>query len=319
MSKIKHYINKFKQDFEYINKEITFINKNYKNYEFFVKKVLFLIYFINRKVFFRLYKRANLSIKNKFNLPFFINTSQVELEITTFCNMTCYQCNRSCRQAPSSENMSIEQIKYFIDESIKNGKKWKEIRLIGGEPSLHPDIFEICNLFIDYKLNFSPNTQIAIVTNGVGPKVKEILEKLPDIIHQDNSSKTTIVQTEFATYNVAPIDVEKYKSPDINYTRGCDIISNCGMALTRYGFYPCGAGASVDRIAGWDIGIKNFNEISEENFREQLKLLCKYCGHFKDKKDEIYDLKEISPTWEKFYQKYQEQKPELKLYTKNDN
>ena len=73
----------------------------------------------------------------------------IEIEITYRCNLRCINCDRSCRQAPTNEQMSVEQIQKFINESVDNNVKWERIRVMGGEPTLHPDIFEILNLLLE--------------------------------------------------------------------------------------------------------------------------------------------------------------------------
>jgi len=47
---------------------------------------------------------------------------------------------------------------------------------------------------------------------------------------------------------------------------------------------------------------------------DQLKILCKYCGHFKRFNNVIKEKEEISFTWKKAYKKYKEKKPTLILY-----
>ncbi|HSA07729.1 MAG TPA: radical SAM protein [Candidatus Gastranaerophilales bacterium] len=299
---------------QYLKTELNFFNRNYSFFNSILKKVSFFFHLLYWQGLFKFYRGIDLLFKKNTNLPFFIHKNKIEIEITTKCSMRCYHCDRSCRQAPSDEMMSVEQIKYFIDESVRENKKWQFIVLIGGEPTLHPDIYEICNLFIDYKLKFSPNTKITISTNGVTPKTKEVLENLPEIIHQENSSKTSNKNSLFYTFNVAPIDIEKYQSPKIDFSRGCSTASTAGSALTRYGYYACGAAASIDRVLGLDIGAKSFKEITEKKYRTQLKLLCGYCGFFKAREDDIYDLEDVSSSWEKIYDDYKNKRPELNLY-----
>ena len=299
---------------EYLQKELSFINKNYNFFNSILKKLSFFNHIFYWQGVFKLYRILDIPFKKNTNQPFFIHKDKIELEITTECSMKCYHCDRSCRQAPSDEHMTLEQIKYFIDESIKTNKKWPFIILIGGEPTLHPNIYEICDLFIEYKLKHSPNTKITISTNGLSPKTKEVLANLPEIIHQESSGKTSIKNTLFSTFNVAPVDTKKYSNPKIDFSKGCKTISNAGTALTRYGYYACGAVASIDRVLGMDIGIKNFKDITEKKFRTQMGLTCRYCGLFKSKKDDIYGMEEISPTWQKIYDRYAKKKPELTLY-----
>ncbi|OGI01983.1 MAG: hypothetical protein A2Y25_08415 [Candidatus Melainabacteria bacterium GWF2_37_15] len=302
--------------FDFVNSELKFINDNYEFLERIIRKISFFKHIFYWQIIFKLWRGISIIISEKTNLPFFIHENKLEIEITTDCNMKCNQCDRSCAQAPSEERMSLYQIKYFIYESIKANKKWPFIVLIGGEPTLHPDIFEITDFFIEYKLKFSPNTKITISTNGVSRETRNILKKLPYIIHHENSNKKTSKQTKFDTFNVAPIDVKKYQSPGIDFSRGCNISSLSGTALTRYGFYPCGAGASIDRVCGLNIGLKSLNDRTERKFRQQLNTLCKYCGHFKSKEDDVFSLDFISPFWQEIYTRYRKEKPALTLYEK---
>lgn len=291
---------------DYIKKELCFINR--KHELGFYKNALYW------QFLFKLFRATSVTLSELTNTPFYIHRNKIELEITTHCNMRCYHCDRSCGQAYSNEHMSVEQIKYFIHESVKNNIKWPFIVLIGGEPTLHPNIYEICELMMDYKFRFSPNTKLTISTNGTSPETQDVLKRLPYIIHQENSSKTTSKQTHFDTFNVAPIDIEKYNNSKIDFSRGCNIPSLSGTALTRYGYYACGAAASIDRVLGLNIGIKNIKDRTERNFREQMNILCPYCGHFKSRKDDIYQLEDVSPTWQRIYEDYKRKKPQLSLY-----
>ncbi len=302
--------------FDYLKKEINFIKNNYSPMVSIIKIISFFTHIAYWQGIFKIYRAIDIRIKKSTNLPYFIHKNKIEIEITTECNMKCYHCDRSCRQAPSKEHMTIEQIKHFIQESIETNKNWPFIVIIGGEPTLHPDIYELCDLLIEYKKNHSTNTKLTISTNGVSPKTKKILASLPEIIHHENSSKTSVKNTQFYTFNVAPIDLERYRIAETDFGRGCATASTAGSALTRYGFYGCGAAASIDRILGLDIGIKHLKEITERKFRIQLKLLCGYCGFFKDEKDEEYSLEDMSPIWYKLYEEYKNQKPELQLYGK---
>src|SRR5690349_14303530 len=48
----------------------------------------------------------------------------IELDITYECNLKCFSCNRSCGIAPSSDHLSLEQIRRFISESIAMNVRW---------------------------------------------------------------------------------------------------------------------------------------------------------------------------------------------------
>jgi len=232
----------------------------------------------------------------------------IEIDITYRCNLRCNNCDRSCRQAPTNEQMSVEQIQKFIKESVDNNVKWERIRVMGGEPTLHPDIFEILNLLLEYKRNYSPGTRIELCTNGFGKFVNDVLSKVPKEIEVVNTSKESEVQP-FYLFNLAPKDSLRYRYAD--YTNGCQVISVDGMGLTPYGYYPCAVAGGIDRIFGFDIGRKKLPSDDDE-MRDQLEVFCKLCGHFRAAKRTNSEL--MSPTWKKAYEDYKKRKPKLSLY-----
>ncbi|MBL7050051.1 MAG: radical SAM protein [Nitrospira sp.] len=154
----------------------------------------------------------------------------IEIDITYRCNLKCLNCNRSCTQAPSNKNMSIEQIRKFVKESAERDIKWKRIRLLGGEPTLHSDLPEILNILMEYKKSFSPATSIYLLTNGCGQGVNSILSALPNEIIIQNSQKTGIPEA-FIPFNLAPCDDENYNNSD--FTNACYTVI-CFMKLMQY-------------------------------------------------------------------------------------
>ena len=244
------------------------------------------------------------------------NLKKVEIEITTNCNMYCYNCDRSCRQAPSNEGMTLDQIKKFVKESIDLNWDWEYIGLIGGEPTLNPKIFEMIKMLKKYKIFKRKNNndcRIEVVTNGFGEATNKVLSKLPLWVDIRNSNKESKIQL-FKTYNVASIDLKAFKNLD--FSIGCRNCSRDGLGLTRYGYYPCGAGASVDRVFGKDIGIKKLDEVNLPNLTKQLKILCSYCGNFKYNNPRVKKVKKevSSKSWKNAYKEYKIKKPLLKLY-----
>jgi len=239
------------------------------------------------------------------------NIKEVELELTTFCNLRCFNCDRSARQAPSDEHMSLSQVRKFVEESINLKWMWNQITLLGGEPTLHPEIIKIVELIKKYK-EFNPDCIVEIATNGCGGQVKKVLSMLPSWISIRSTNKTSIVH-DFCSYNVAPIDLSDYKGSD--YAKGCWITTACGLGLTRYGYYPCGAGASVDRVFGFNLGIKELKDVNHQELKKQKKVICSYCGHYKKNHNSKRTRQEaISPSWEKAYSDYKKRKPVLSEY-----
>lgn len=249
--------------------------------------------------------RINTRLRDSLSLPFSFNFSKIEIELTTACNLKCNNCDRSSGQAPSTEAMSLEQIDKFLKDSIRHGKKWRKIILQGGEPLIHPNIHEIFEMFVRYKKDHSPGTYVRITTNGHGTRVQKVLENIPPEINVMNTGKIPISndghvkitgrpEGAFDTYHSATVDaVDATTGAGIDYRKGCSILRTGGLGLTRYGYYPCGAGASVDRVFGFNVGAKSLAEISDEGFRQSLDKLCRHCGHFKTKGR--YELKTAAP------------------------
>lgn len=239
------------------------------------------------------------------------NTSEIQIEITTLCNLDCFNCDRSVRQAPSTESMSLSQIERFVAESLALCWEWKQITLIGGEPTLHPQFWEILGTIERYK-RVHVDCVVEVSSNGYGPRVKSVLAQLPPWVVVDSSEKKSNKHL-FSSYNVAAVDLPQFRGAD--FTKGCWITSECGMGLTRNGYYPCGAGASVDRVFGHDIGLKQLSLVNSRSMVEQLATLCQHCGHFKTSYGAPRIDKEVmSTSWVEAYSAYQRVVPVLSPY-----
>ena len=82
----------------------------------------------------------------------------IEIDITWACNLNCFNCNRSCEQAATGDHMTVAQIDRFIAESRAANYKWKRIRVLGGEPTVHKHFFEILDRLRRYRDESSPET-----------------------------------------------------------------------------------------------------------------------------------------------------------------
>ncbi|MHA1381068.1 MAG: radical SAM protein [Candidatus Helarchaeota archaeon] len=258
-------------------------------------------------------------------IDFQTNFNKIEIDITFDCNLKCIACNRSCSKAPSKEDyMCLEQIHRFIEESLKLGKKWELINILGGEPTLHQNFLEIVNLILnEYILKYSPKTVLQITSNGYSKETQKLLKLLPkskNIVIDKGSFKTSNKIEYFTPFNLAPIDLENFKNKD--FSKGCWVTSYCGMGLNKYGYYPCGPAGGMDRIMGYDVGIKSLKEISPKRLKELLVLFCQYCGNYVDydinygnfiprceKKQFIKNI--ISKSWMRIYNRYHKEKPRL--------
>jgi len=233
--------------------------------------------------------------------------------ITASCNLDCFNCQTSAGQAPASDIMTVGQIEKIVNEAINLRYYWDGVFLTGGEPSLHPQFFEILDVLKQYS-DFNPECKIFLETNGAGNKVQSVLKKLPSwiLIHNTNK-KVENHSYDFYTYNIAPIDNLAYRFSD--FSKGCRRLSVCyGLCATMYGYYPCSPCMNVARVFGLDIGIKELSLVTEKTLRKQLKILCKYCGWFKEPVNSLVLTEKISCSWKRAFAEYAKQRPKMSYF-----
>ncbi len=201
----------------------------------------------------------------------------LEIDLTYVCSLKCKGCNRSLDVAPTKTNISLEEIELLIKESIERGYRWKGIRLLGGEPTLHPDFLAILDALRKYRDVHKPKMQITVVSNGYSEKTKAVLKKIPDNILIENTSKVSSEQYDFAPFNNAPIDYSEHKRSD--FRNCCWITKGLGMGLTPQGYYYCAIAGGIDRIHNFNLGRKSIPEVTDDMY-DQSSRLCALCGHF---------------------------------------
>jgi hypothetical protein len=236
------------------------------------------------------------------------STQRIDVDITTRCNLQCPNCNRAIGVAPSDELLSVEQLARFVDESLGLRWRWRVIRLVGGEPTLHPQLSAILDAVHQYK-DAHPSCVVLVSTNGYGTAVRRVLAALPRWVETSNSGKSSNVN-RFQSYNVAPVDVARLRDSD--FARGCFVTEYCGMALTPNGLYCCAPGAAVDRVFGFDVGARSLAAITPDLFDKQRRCLCRYCGHFKYNYAEPWVTDgRVSPAWDGALERYRRKRPVL--------
>lgn len=223
---------------------------------------------------------------------------RLEIDVTYACNLACDNCNRSVPQAPSSAALSAADLAGRIAEWERAGLRWERIRLLGGEPTLHPEFFAMLGLLRAWRDRCSPATRIEVTTNGFGPKVAAALARIPADIGVNNSAKDGGEQETFDSFNIAPRDLPAYARAD--FANGCRILEDCGMGLTPSGYYQCAVAAGIDRVLGLEAG-RTALPVSEDEMRDQMALLCGWCGHFKRELPGPLPGQVSSPSWERAY------------------
>jgi len=273
-----------------------------------MKSKIFYLWSGIRQNFRYLFKRFNFTKRatKLFGYRYKRDPGQVNILLTNRCHRECIDCSQFCTQAPSRDKLSIEQIQKFFRQSIENDKKWKVIRITGGEATLDDDLPQV---FLEIKkyLRFSPKTRVELLSNGYGYLVKERLKKTPNWVKIINTNKSSSFHPYFLRMTVAPADLKGYQNAD--FQAGCYGLRSCALTITKNGYYPCAVSSGIDRIFGFNLGRKNLPS-DGDSMREILAKTCRFCGLyvFSDTKTKPGHC---SKSWEKALASYKKKKPPL--------
>lgn len=244
------------------------------------------------------------------------NKRVLQMDITYDCNFHCASCCRSCSQAPAKDQMTLDQVEKFVRENVETRKTWDYIRLMGGEPTLHPDFLEVLDIMRAYRKAHAPRTRLGIITAHTTEEMRRMYgDDLGGFIIESAPKDHEFVKGHFYAFNAAPVDLPRLRRLD--FSNGCWVTQFCGMGLNRYGYYICGNGAGIDRVFGFDVGRKRMPGPGDE-MTEQLQRLCMYCGSFHHQLIGINIGLEgnlhVSRAWVEAYRRYRERRPTLTAY-----
>lgn len=238
----------------------------------------------------------------------------VELELTSFCNLGCLHCSRSCGHVSDKRYLTLGQIEEFFAQAEALNWTFNLVKLLGGEPALHPRIDDVLSLLYRIRGKSKSPFDLRIFSNGNG---KKVVDKLWELyrrgLYVNNQMKADNRSTAHYTYNVAPIDLPEYAGCD--FLGGCHMLNECGMALTYHGIYGCAAGASVDRIFGMNVGIQRLSDVTRE-LLAQIRNLCSHCGIYKSNFGDkmVFGDERVSPSWQRAYEQFRKSPPELTMF-----
>jgi len=101
---------------------------------------------------------------------------EVVIEITTKCNLDCYFCfNRNVLKQRGKE-ISKDKVISIIDETHKAGIKI--IRFTGGEPLLHPNIWELLEYAKSKGFEVRLNTNGTIISETLAQKLEKYVDNI---------------------------------------------------------------------------------------------------------------------------------------------
>lgn len=157
---------------------------------------------------------------------------QIEIQIVDHCNLNCRGCNHF---SPCLDSwfISIDELQNNLIKAKNNIPNIKRVILIGGEPTLHPELDKICDIT---RLLF-PEIEIEIQTNGIDLIP---LERIINNLLQNN------IYIHFTCYNNTNISkIQNFQTQYKNSTIGTQRMSmgqtiiNINPEDAKENFYNC--------------------------------------------------------------------------------
>lgn len=205
-------------------------------------------------------------------------TNVFELDITWKCNLACANCTRRCDLLSPGPDMTPE---FFEKQLYGTRHAWNAIYIMGGEPTLHPQLNEFIDIIAAY-CRKNPKCQGTLVSNCHSEKTKAILYDICfrtqniQVRHAAKNIATGVGArpSRFWTVNIAPRDFPEFAEHD--YARGCGQQMRCGLQLTINGWYHCSMAGGIDRVFGFG------GDTLEGTLKNpRLGLFCQFCGRLR--------------------------------------
>lgn len=242
---------------------------------------------------------ANNQRKNK------ILFNRIQYVVTEKCTLRCKDCSHLIPYYENPENIDVKKYKKSFDLLLKQIDYLAELRILGGEPFVSPDLSK---LILDYQDNLKIE-QISVYTNGTVIPNDDVLEILKGekvrvhisdyLINKDKIEKLTKLFEEYeikyfvrkydAWQESGGVDYRNYTEKQLK-----DKFSNCfernGYTFLKGRLYRCPRVAHAINLHAIPdnktdyIDLENWND-SEEQLKNSICFLqkktwlngCNYC------------------------------------------
>ena len=221
------------------------------------------------------------------------NLYLLEIAITYICNVRCSNCCTLSTQAPTrhEEDMSVEDVRRFVRESVEIQYPWKWIKLHGGEPTIHPEYESICGVLVEYRNKYNSSCELSVCSNGSRPDKVDYALRLgftPQVsVKVGSNIDGGGTRMPYVCVNESPADIG-LESVD------CHVPKDCGLGLDKRGLWPCAPMAGAARVFGYEPACRSVCEIAVAKL-ELMLAHCRHCG-FSVSRPRSFDPV-TTPTW----------------------
>ena len=211
-----------------------------------------------------------------------------EIHLVDHCNLNCQSCDNF---SPLADEIYVNKLKFNRDLrrlSILAKDKIKNVRMLGGEPLLHPEVSD----FLKISRNYFPEANVRLTTNGIK------LSKMPENFWRTCNETRAIIEITYYPININkeeikrlakeyavvvvpfdktdkiiktsyrnPVKEEKSGNPDKKYKK-CYQRGRC-VSLKDGKIYPC---TCIPNICHFNKYFNKNLEVTEEDYIDIYKV-----------------------------------------------
>jgi|TARA_B100000959_G_scaffold198437_1_gene207554 hypothetical protein len=200
----------------------------------------------------------------------------VQIDVTNACHLSCANCTRFVGHHEKNYFLSLDEIEKAL-QSL-NGFKGN-VGLMGGEPCLHPQFKDICDLWVKY---IPEKERREIWTAGLKwDKYKDIIN---DVFLEKNITYNDHSDPDEGEHQPLLIAIDEIVQ-DIDLMD--KLIDNCWVQLrwspviTNRGAFFCEVAGSMDNMfngpGGWKVE-KDWWRRKPSDYTDQINEYCKKCS-----------------------------------------
>ena len=202
-----------------------------------------------------------------------------EIDITYRCNLACKWCDRLYgTEFLKPDSITLNQMRDYAIDIAKYIEPLSVIQILGGEPTLHPQIFEILDILLEILCPSRAGGPLKLLTNGTGQNINSILDKIKKRYTQkqivrglETPKSRYTIQHHFPIFQA----LCDYSEVPENHYKGCSVKQRCGSIATPYGFYLCRAHMRIACLFKLGPGLDHVFTPEEE--KQAANVICNYC------------------------------------------
>ena len=201
-----------------------------------------------------------------------------EWHITYRCDLACVHCNRFCYLPPTTPDMTLDDGRDFIDQA--KALDWQpHMRIIGGEPTLHPEFLQFVELAHEYKPG-----DVSVYSNAYSEDAQRKLEIVQTrglaAVCEHTKKPNGSIRHPATDHCLAPCDYGA-ESREPCWVHAGNRHSKCGISVDAAGYAVCANGGAIDGVLQLGLRTKRLADLFDAEFAGcQTHELCKRCGFF---------------------------------------